>query len=111
MIFWRNPCQSVRNLRGFSLSNDCKTDLTKKQMNYYYKSRLKILVAEKYGKLTHDEISKRTGVQRPTITAWMGNRLFRQTNLNVLEPIARWLECRPEALYEIVEVEDSARQI
>ena len=75
-------------------------------MPYYYKSKLKELVIKKYGKMTHDAISKQTGVHRPTITAWMGGRLFRQTNLNVLEPIARWLECRPEDLYEIIEVDE-----
>lgn len=75
-------------------------------MRYYYRSKLKELVTSRYGKLTHDEISRRTGVNRPTITAWMGGRLFRQTNLNVLEPIAKWLECRPEDLYEIIEVDE-----
>ncbi len=75
-------------------------------MRYYYKSRLKEMVYRKFGNLTHEEISERAGVNRPTVTRWMGDRLFRQVRMEFVEPLARWLDCNPADLYEIVEVNE-----
>ncbi|MBZ0310437.1 MAG: helix-turn-helix transcriptional regulator [Anaerolineae bacterium] len=61
----------------------------------------------KFGqKLTHEKIAEITGIRRPTITKWMGKRLFRQLDMGTVEPMAKWLDCHPEDLYEVVEVED-----
>jgi hypothetical protein len=36
----------------------------------------------------------------------MSDRLFRQLDMGTAEPLAKWLECRPEDLVEWVEVSD-----
>lgn len=72
-----------------------------------FRSKLKEVVQKKYGKITHEQIAAATGItRRPTITMWMGGRLFRRLDMDMLEPLAAWLECRPEDLYEIVEVDE-----
>lgn len=75
-------------------------------MRYFYRSKIKEVIYDKHGKLTHEQIAKITKLQRPTITIWMSDRLFRRLDMDILEPIANWLECRPEDLYEIVEVDE-----
>ncbi len=75
-------------------------------MRYYFKSKIKPLIYQKHKQLSHEAIADLTGVNRPTITKWMGNRLFRRLDMDILESLANWLECHPEDLYEIVEVDE-----
>lgn len=72
---------------------------------YYYRSLLRKRIIQKYGHmLEHEEITRRSGVPRSTVTKWLNdNRRFRHVRLHVVESLAKWLECRPEDLYELVE--------
>lgn len=71
-----------------------------------FKSRLKELVEQKYGHMTHEEIAKQTGIHRPTITLWMGDRPFALLKIEFLQRLARFLECEINDLYEVIDVDD-----
>lgn len=72
-----------------------------------FKSRLRELVAKKYGYMTHEQIAEAAGItRRVTVTRWMSDKPLLQLNMKVLEPLADFLECRVEDLYEVVDVDD-----
>lgn len=72
-----------------------------------WRSRLPILVNRKMEreqrKITQKEIADCTGIRQPTISAWMNyDRRFVSIDVNVAEPLARWLGCDPIDLFEFV---------
>jgi transcriptional regulator with XRE-family HTH domain len=73
----------------------------------YFRSKLKEKVHARYGKAipTHEEIAGVTGIRRGTVGQWMSDRLFRRLDMDILEPMAEWLECDTEDLYEVVETD------
>lgn len=75
----------------------------------YFRSKLKQKIQGKFGKNmpTHEEIAGVTGIRRGTVGQWMSDRPFRRLDMAILEPLAEWLECDTQDLYEEVEVDDS----
>lgn len=71
-----------------------------------FKSRLRHVVKEKLGRITHEEMAAKTGLRRTSITTWMGDRAFRRLDMQILEPLAKLLDCKVEELYEVVDVEE-----
>jgi transcriptional regulator with XRE-family HTH domain len=69
------------------------------------KSNLKQLITAKFGYLTHEEIAAKSGVSRPIVTHWMGDRTIAQINTDTVGKFAKWLNCDEKDLYEYVEVE------
>lgn len=71
-----------------------------------FRSRLKQIVAEKHGYLTHEQIASGAGLRRPTVTAWMSDRPFVVLRMDFVSKLADLLECDVEELYEIIETDD-----
>lgn len=72
-----------------------------------FRSRLKKVVAQKKGRMTHEQIAAAAGItRRETVTRWMSSKPMLQLNMRVLEPLANFLECKVEDLYEIIEIDD-----
>lgn len=77
-------------------------------MTKAFKSNFKQLVRTKYGEaMTQREMSKRSGLREASISRWMRDDfLFSKLDMTILEPLAAFLDCDIEDLFEVVETEE-----
>lgn len=80
-----------------------------------WRSRLPVLInrleEREKRRITHQEIADATGIRRPTISAWMNWSVMQRLDADVVGRLAKYLNCKPEDLYEWVEDEEQEKAV
>jgi DNA-binding Xre family transcriptional regulator len=75
-----------------------------------WRSRLPILISEKEAnekipRISHREIARQTSIRQATVSEWMNWGVFKRLDADVVERLAKYLDCSPAELYEWIEDE------